>query len=178
MAYMAQGPSPRQIEMLNSCQTVASSSAMMPARGFSLIEMTIALLVLTFGLLTAAQLMSTALNSSSLARSKGTAAIAAQDKLEYLADLYRRNSSATDLAAGNHGPQQVEVVNPADGSTLNLYNVSWSVGNVPDPRPGKILAARLLTVTVVPIRSDGTTNNRTPLNKVVSVTAIVSPRMQ
>ena len=72
-------------------------------RGFSLIEMMLALIILTFGLLTVGQLLYVVASSSSLARSQGTAAIAAQGVLESLASLYSQNPSAADLAIGAHG---------------------------------------------------------------------------
>src|SRR5512139_1532289 len=79
------------------------------AAGFTLIEMLIALVILTFGLLSAGQLMYVAMGSASLARSKGTAATVASDRLEFLADVYRRNRLDASLADGNHGPEVVQV---------------------------------------------------------------------
>lgn len=58
--------------------------------GFSLVELLIATLILTSGLLAAAQVIYSAVCSVSLARAKGSIAIVAQDKLEFLADLYAR----------------------------------------------------------------------------------------
>lgn len=142
--------------------------------GLTLVETLIAVFILSFGLLAAGQLMYAALGSASLARSKASAAIQAQNKLEYLADLYRQNSSASDLSAGSHGPQQAQFRNPVDGTTLNRYNVSWTVGTVPDPREGKVLSAKKVTVTITPIDAGNNINTRVFLNKVVSVTAIFS----
>jgi type II secretory pathway pseudopilin PulG len=146
--------------------------------GLTLVETLIAVLILSFGLLAAGQLIYAALGSASLARSKASAAIQAQNKLEYLADLYRQNPSASDLTAGSHGPQQVQVRNPVDGTTLNRYNVSWTVGMVPDPRVGKVIPAKNATVTITPIDAGSNTNNRVFLNKVVSVAAIFSAATQ
>jgi Tfp pilus assembly protein PilV len=142
--------------------------------GLTLVETLIALLILSFGLLAAGQLMYAALASASLARSKSGAAIQAQNKLEYLADLYRRNPAASDLTAGSHGPQQEQVRNPIDGTTLNRFNVSWTVGTVPDPRVGKTIPATKVTVTITPIDAGINPNLRVFLNKVVSVTGIFS----
>jgi prepilin-type N-terminal cleavage/methylation domain-containing protein len=144
--------------------------------GFSLIEIMIALIILTYGLLAAGQLMYVTASAGSLARSKGTAALAAQDKLEFLADLYRQNPSASDLAVGDHGPEQVRIVNPVNGTTLNCYGVSWNVSSISDPRPGKALPARRVRVTVIPIQSGGAANKRAFLNKIINVTSIFSPR--
>jgi prepilin-type N-terminal cleavage/methylation domain-containing protein len=147
-------------------------------QGFSLIEIMMALAILTFGLLAAGQLIYVSLGSGSLARSKGTAAITAQNKLEYLSDLYRRNPNAPDLALGTHGPQQIQVLNPIDGTILNNYNVAWTLANVVDPRPDKALDARLVSVTITPIQSDGSVNMRPFLNKAVTVTTIFSLKTQ
>ncbi len=144
--------------------------------GFTLVEMLISLIILTFGLLAAGQLMAVAMGSASLARSKGSAAVVARDRLEALADLYRQDSSAVDLALGNHGPVQVQVMNTVDNNVMNRYDVAWNVSVVPDAR-GKVLSARIVRVTVTPITAAGGVNSRTSLNKIVSMSAIFSPRV-
>ncbi len=153
----------------NCLQPAAKSS-----EGLTLIETLIAILIISLGLLSAGQMMYVAAASASLSRSKSSAAIAAQNKLESLADLYRRNPAAAELAGGKHGPEQAQVVNSVDGSILNRYNVSWIVAALDDPRPGKVLSAKQVTVTVTPIDSAGNINNRLPLNKAVSVTGVLS----
>lgn len=149
-----------------------------PAEGLSLVETLIAILILSIGLLSAGQLICATLASSSLSRSKSVAAVQAQDRLEYLADLYRRDPSAPDLTDGSHGPLRVQVLNPTDGATLNRFSISWTVSPLRDPRPGKTIPARQVTVTVAPIDEAGNTNNRTSLNKVVSVATILSAAAQ
>ena len=144
--------------------------------GFTLIEMLISLIILTFGLLAAGQLMAIAMGSASLARSKGNAAVVARDRLEALADLYRQNASAAELSLGNHGPVQVQVMNTVDNNVMNRYNVAWNVAVVPDAR-GKVLDARLVRVTVTPINAAGGANSRTSMNKIVNMSAIFSPRV-
>ena len=148
------------------------------AEGFTLMETLIAMLIMTFGLLAAGQLMFVAVGSASLARSKGNAAVVAQNKLEFLADLFRQNSADAALTNGNHGPEQVQILNPSASGALNRYNVSWTVATVSDPRAGKVLSARSVTVTVNPIGSGTSANNQKSLNKVVNVTDIFSPRIQ
>jgi prepilin-type N-terminal cleavage/methylation domain-containing protein len=142
--------------------------------GFSLIEIMIALVILTFGLLATAQLIYLSVGSGSLARSKQTASIAAQQRMEYLSDLYRLNPDAEDLAPGSHGPQEDIVENPVDGKILNRYRVSWSSAGVADPRPGKAPRARLVSATIVPIRPDGSINLKPALNKTLTFSTIVS----
>jgi len=146
-------------------------------QGFSLIEMLIATLILTYGLLAAGQLISATMASSSLSRSKETASIVAQAKTESLANLYRRNSNSQDLTPGSHGPEQVEIMNPQDGRILNRYDVSWNVAAVPDPRTGISLPARTITVTARPVDASGSPNRKVPLNKAISISTIVSSRL-
>ncbi len=145
-------------------------------RGFTLIEIMIALTLLAFGLLAAGQLLFVAAGSGSLARSKSTAGIAAQNMLESLGATYRQNQAAPDLTIGTHGPVQTQVANPTDASTLNGFAVSWAVNGVPDPRPGKVMKAREVRVTVTPVNDDGENNSRVGLNKVLSVTTIFSSK--
>jgi hypothetical protein len=132
--------------------------------------------VLAFGLLSAGQMLFIAASSGSLARSKGAAAIAAQDKLESLASQYLCDPLAPELALGQHGPEQNDIVNPADASILNRYRIEWSVAPVPDPRPGKLLEAKLIAVTVTPSLSTGTPNNKPGLNKTLTISTILSMR--
>jgi prepilin-type N-terminal cleavage/methylation domain-containing protein len=170
---MGGGVSGDSIMRINFGRDKVSSQAQ---AGFTLVEMLIAMTIMTLGLLAAGQMMYSAMASASLARSKGSAAIVAQDKLEFLADLYRQNSAAGDLTAGNHGPEQVALRNPINNRMLNRFNVTWTVATVPDPR-GVVLKARQVTVTVTPIRTDSTTENvRNGQNKVVNVSAIFSQR--
>ncbi len=100
----------------------------------------------------------------------------AQDKLEFLADLYARDCGAAELATGDHGPDLVEVVNPLTGAILNRFSVAWQVGAVADPRPGKSLVARQVVVAVKPVDAAGETNHKAFLNKAVVVARILSPR--
>jgi prepilin-type N-terminal cleavage/methylation domain-containing protein len=146
-------------------------------RGFSLIEVMIALIITVFGLLAAGQLLFVAASSHSLARSKGAAALIAQNKLEVLSDLYSREPSNDDLSPGNHGPEEVTVINPNDGNILNCFRITWTAENVPDPRPGIMHTARVIKVTVTPVQSGGVENKQPWMNKVVNITTIFSPVM-
>lgn len=145
-------------------------------QGFSLIEMMLALIIMTFGLLTAGQLLYIAAGSNSLSRSKGTAALAAQSLLESLDALYSQNPLAADLAPGVHGPRRSIVTNPADGTVLNRYDANWVVDNVSDPRPGKVLKALRVRATVIPVQMGGAENLRPGLNKIMNVTTIFSQK--
>ena len=145
--------------------------------GFSLVETLIALIVLTFGLLAAGRLIVFAASSASLARSKISAAVAAQDKIHALGELYRRNPDSLELALGDHGPEPLQVVAPATNTVLNRFRISWSVAAAPDPRPGRTLRAKAVTVTVAPADDHGDPRNRAGLNKTVTVAAVFSARI-
>ena len=156
-------------------RTATPNPSQPSAQGFSLIETMIGMFILTFGLLATGQLLFLATSSSSLARSKGSATIVAQNQLETLADLYRQSPASADLTVGNHGPNQVAVTS-YDGRTVNRFNVAWTVADV--VTNGKTLKAKQVVVTSTPIQSTGTTtNSRIGLNKVISLSSIFSARM-
>jgi prepilin-type N-terminal cleavage/methylation domain-containing protein len=141
--------------------------------GFTLIESSIAILILASGLLVAGQMIYVALSCASLARSKGTAALVAQNRVELLSDLYARNRNAAELTPGDHGPEPVSIPNPLTGADLNRYFVTWTVTPVPDPRPGKNINARQVLITATPVTTGGAGNFRAGLNKTVSISTIL-----
>ncbi len=140
--------------------------------GFALVELMIALLILAIGLLAAGQPVFIAMSSASLARSKGVAALLAQNKLEHIGGVLQREPEAAEITDGAHGPEQVRITNPADGSLLNCFNVDWTVAQVPDLRAASSLNARLITVTVTPTDAAGAANKRPLLNKIVVVASV------
>ena len=146
--------------------------------GFSFIELMIALALLTFGLLAVGQLIYVAGSSGSLTNAKGSASIAAQNMLEYLSDLYSRDTSSDELALGIHGPLHTQIKNPVNGSVQNRYAISWEVSRVPDPRPGKDLDARQVRVIVTPTQAEGRGNSRPPFNKILNISTIISPTIR
>jgi Tfp pilus assembly protein PilV len=144
------------------------------SEGFSLVEALMSILILSVGFMLVGQILVSSVGSTTLARSKGTAGLAATNKLEALALKYRANPGDADFTAGNHGPEQVEIVNPNDNSKVNRYNVGWTVNSVSDPRSGVTLKAVQVTVTVTPIGDGTTANNQVRQNKVINVTTIFS----
>lgn len=156
--------------------TAVRSFANADSEGFGLIESLMAVLILALGFMFVAPLMVNSIQSITLAKSKDTAGLAAANQLENLASQYRANASAADLTIGDHGPNQVEIVNPSDSSKVNRYNVAWTVSSVPDLRAGKTLKAVQVRVTVTPIGSGTATNIRAQQNKVINVTTIFSLR--
>ncbi len=143
--------------------------------GFGLVETLMAILTIAIGMMFVCQMMFVSLAGATLARSKGAAIVAAQNQLEYLADLYRQNPTGSAFALGNHGPVQIEITNPSDSRKLNRFRVAWTVATVSDPRAGRILKAVQVTVTVTPIGAGTSSNTKVGQNKVVSVTTVFSP---
>jgi type II secretory pathway pseudopilin PulG len=142
--------------------------------GFTLVEVLISMIILTFGLLALGQMNFIAMGSSSLARSKSSAAVVGQDKLEFLADLFRQNASHSDLALGDHDPEQVQISN-SDGSAQNRYSIAWNISDVPDPRAGARLKARVVRVTVTPVGSGTIVNRKAFLNKAIDISTVIAP---
>ncbi len=146
------------------------------ACGFTLIETYVALFILVFGLMSGAELIALTSRASSLARSKGSAAIVGESKLVFLADLYRRNPNAADLSPGDHGPEEIEIWNRAADCTLNRYRISWTVATVPDPRPGRNSGATQVWVTIDPSDTKGIRHIIPWLNKKVTLSTVLSAR--
>ena len=144
------------------------------ADGFSLVELMIAILILTFGLLSAAQLLAISIKLDALARSKNTAVLAAQNELDLLADLYRRNPAAEELTIGaHHAEELIEIRNPLNQNVQNMYKITWFVGVIPDPRPGIDLPGRILSVQATPILKKNVENERSFQNKTTTLNAVI-----
>lgn len=133
-----------------------------------------ALFLMTFGLLAVGQLIYLGAGSGALARSKETASIAAQDKLESLSGLYRGDPDSAELSIGFHGPEQTECRNPVTGRVLNRFELTWDIRNVPDPRAGKDLPAKLVLITVTPVTDQGIANEKPHLNKTLTTSYLLS----
>jgi prepilin-type N-terminal cleavage/methylation domain-containing protein len=144
--------------------------------GFTLVEMLVALTILSFGLLAAGQLTCLALKSRALARSKAVAAIVAQTKIEFLSDRFQADPEGPDVQTGAHGREVVTVIDPGANTDLNRFAVSWELTRIEDPRPAKVLQARRVTVTVTPIGVADEVNLKAWQNKAVSVMSIFSIR--
>lgn len=141
--------------------------------GFCLAELLLALGLLTFGLLAVGQLLAVTAALGSLDRSQGTAAIAARTTMESLTDLWERAPSNAALAPGSHGPRTVEVRDPWNGTVLNRYRVTWEVEAVGDPRPGKSVRARTVTVHVAPVEVGGEDNIRPMFNQSLDLATVL-----
>ena len=141
-------------------------------RGFTLIEVLIAMIVLTVALVSLAELMAIALRMQMLGRNQTAAIRLAQDKID---ELHFLNFTNAQLAIG--GSLTADAANHFDASDP-LYRVRWTVGTVPvaDPQVAAD-AVRILTVRVIPLTSltvaQGGTRTRAD-NRVAAVTDITT----
>jgi len=143
--------------------------------GFSLVEVMIAVLILAIGLLSAAQLLTMALKLDALARSKSTATLAAQNELERLSDLYQRNPAAEELTIGTHQAEELtEIRNPITQKVLNMYKITWQVGEIHDPRPEMETRGRIISVRATPMLTENAENINPSNNKVITLNVVIA----
>jgi len=145
------------------------------ADGFSLAELIVALFILAVGLLSVAQLLTMTIGLDALSRSKSTAALAAQNELERLTDLYRRNPAAEELTIGTHQAEKlVEMRDPSNQNVRNRYKVTWSVNSIPDPRHGVDLPGRVISIRAVPMLTENMENISAFQNKAITLNAVIA----
>jgi prepilin-type N-terminal cleavage/methylation domain-containing protein len=147
------------------------------SQGFSLIECMIALIILTFGLLATGQVLFTAARLGHLARAKSTAVTAAQNTVEFLSDLYRRNPAAEELKPGSHGPVSTQLINPVNNNVMNCYSISWISGAIPNSRPAASPQGIILSIRVTPIASSQNRSSTSLPTKSLTVTTLINPEM-
>ena len=156
-------------------QLLTPHSSLLTEKGFSLVEMMVALFILTIGLLSAAPLLTMTIGLEAQARSKNAAALAAQNELERLADLYRRNPASEELTIGTHQALElIEIRNPLTQNVLNRYKITWGVGELPDPRPGIDSPGRIISVSATPIPAEDVENTRPFRRKTVTINAVIT----
>ena len=123
-------------------------------RGFTLIEVLVAMLILTVALVSMAGLMAVTLRMQQLGRNQTQAVRLAQDKIDELMTL---NFTNAQVAVG--GLLTADVANHFDVPTLNgvpqPYRRRWTVALGPaDPGVTGNNQVRVLTVRVIPIATD------------------------
>lgn len=131
-------------------------------RGFTLIEVLIAIVILTVALVSMAELMAVTLRMQQLGRNQTAATRLAQDKVD---ELMSANFANVQLAPG--GSLTADQANhfdvPVDGAGMSLYRRRWTVTDLNFGDQGNFegvmtpVAAgttRLITVRVTPIVSD------------------------
>jgi len=166
----------REIDQSGTCR-IPPGRDDRSAWGFTLVEVLMALTIVAIGLLAVGQEVTIGMSSASLARSKAAGALTAQSKLDQLENLYNRDPENEALSRGSHGPEPVETMDPAEGRLIARSRVDWEVNAVPDPRPGRVLEALQVTVTVKPANRDDTLNVKTGMNKTVTITSILGRKV-
>lgn len=91
-------------------------------KGFSLVEVLIAMTIFAIGVLALAQMQVTAIRGNAFSSTTTDGTTLAQNRVEQLMSLAYDDGA---LAAGNHGP--------VTEGPQNLYNVSWNVVNNSPP---------------------------------------------
>jgi len=117
-------------------------------RGFTLIEVLVAIMFLTIGLLSLNAMQVSSINGNADAIRLTTATNWASDQVETLLNLPYSNSL---LSSGTHDPENDGVDNDGDGATdeddedgVEGYQISWVVTN----NPGGVPNIKQITVTV------------------------------
>jgi len=97
-------------------------------KGFSLIEILIAISILAIGLLALAEMQITAIQGNAFSSTTTDATTLAQDRMEQLMALtYSSLTTDDDLNAGSHPPgTQAQVPGTAQVQGVN-YTISWDV---------------------------------------------------
>lgn len=145
------------------------------SEGFSLVEVLIAISILTFGLLAAAQLLTMTIILDAKSRSKSTASLAAQNEIERLADLYRRNPDAEELIIGTHQAEELtEIRNPLNQNVLNRYKITWLVDGIPALHPGINAQGRIISVRATPMLTENLENTDSSKNKAVTLNTVIA----
>jgi len=128
-------------------------------RGFTLIEVLIAMVILTIALVSMAELMAITLRMQQLGRNQTLAMRLAQDKVD---ELMSRNFTFAELAVG--GSLTADVANhfdvPAAGTAANLnYRRRWFVETIASDNGAPADSLRRVTVRVIPVRNDRRISN-------------------
>ena len=123
-------------------------------RGFTLIEVLIAFVLLTVALVSMAELMAITLRMQQLGRNQTAAARMAQDKIDEL--MTQNFTTSAQVSIG--GSLTADVANHFDVPTLNgvvqPYRRRWTVAAGPADPGVAANSVRILTVRVTPIVTD------------------------
>lgn len=113
------------------------------SEGFTLVELLVAITVLSLGMLAVASLLMTAITLNSLGQSTNDAMAQARDKIENLKTLA---DSDAQRAVGGSTTSDVTGYN----DTVGIYHRRWSIANGP-------ASSKIYTVSVTPTVGDNRT---------------------
>lgn len=141
-------------------------------RGFTLIEVLIAMVILTVALVSMAELMAITLRMQQLGRNQTLAMRLAQDKVD---ELMSRNFAFAELAVG--GSLTADVANhfdvPGTGVAVNTtagnrqYRRRWFVETIASDHGAPADSLRRVTVRVIPLRNDRRISNPVDLVTII-----------
>lgn len=124
--------------------------------GFTLVEALVAMVVLTIGLVSMAEMLAVTLRLQQLGRSETEAVRLAQDKLDQLMSL--NFATAPEIQLNVVDSLASNVANYFD--TVPGYTRRWDIAAGPDSAAGPVATIRQVTVRVIPDVRD----NRTAAN--------------
>ena len=118
-------------------------------RGFTLIEVLIAMVILVIALVAMAQLMAISLRMQQLGRNQTAATRLAQDKID---ELMTQNFTFAQLAPG--GSLTADQANHFDAPAGIPYRRRWLVEALPQDTPVAAGKLRRVTIRVTPVSPD------------------------
>jgi prepilin-type N-terminal cleavage/methylation domain-containing protein len=137
-------------------------------RGFTLIEVLVAMVILTIALVSMAELMAITLRMQQLGRNQTAAIRLAQDKID---ELMNQNYTDVRLAIGGSltadQTNHFDVPQDEDGNSLG-YTRRWTVAAGPvDPAAVGNGATRVLTVRIIPMLNNTRTAPPTDITTLI-----------
>lgn len=136
-------------------------------RGFTLLEILLAMVFLSVALLALAQLIVVALEHNKFAEFNTKAVQVARMKVEALrgqfSDQIESGTESADLTAGQHGPESITLQHPDNTiQSVTQFDVTWTIIDTAG-------GSKSVAVTVIPPTSD------VRLNKTVTLTSHFAP---
>ena len=139
-------------------------------RGFTVIEVLIAMIILTVALVSMAELMAVTLRLQQLGRNQTSAVRLAQDKID---ELMSRTWGVASPQMDLGGSLTADVANHFDtppvvpGAASLNYRRRWTVADGPVDAPVAPGKLRIITVRVIPVVTDRRTYTPTDLTTIV-----------
>lgn len=131
-------------------------------RGFTIVEVLIAMVILTVALVSIAELMAITIRMQMLGRNQTQAARLAQDKID---ELMSQNFT-TNASVAIGGSLTADVANYFDDPST-LYKRRWQVSAGPVDPPVAANSLRILTVRIIPVVNDLRTSTPTDITTLI-----------
>lgn len=140
------------------------------ARGFTLVEVLVAIVVMTVALVALAEMMAITLRMQMLGKNETQAARLAQAKLDELVGLSQASWANPQIIVG--GSLTADVANYTDvpvdhnGAQIN-YRRRWQVAAGPNDPGSDAGDLRIVTVRIIPTTPDGRTSSTVELTSML-----------